>query len=208
MPGGCGSRPRDWGRPRPQQGRSRPALSILHRATRRSAGRQCSHQRQRAAQAGGLGVRKQGGGVRLVGRHPRRPPHLPRDGSYLWPEALASPKGGTSPKQGPLRRFRGLYTSAWARVGHVLHRTDGFSLGESGRTWPAPFPRTQRCSESGCPRAEHASCIPQGERWRPLSPGLGRPYSTSLACPNPPLSALWESSTDTKAPFWRGFPFG
>ena len=47
---------------------------------------------------------------------------------------------------------------------HVLHRTDGFSLGESGRTWPAPFPRTQTCSESGCPRAEHASCIPQGRK--------------------------------------------
>jgi hypothetical protein len=43
-------------------------------------------------------VQKQGGGVRPVGRHPRRPPHHPRAGSYLCPEALASPKGGTSPK--------------------------------------------------------------------------------------------------------------
>ena len=59
MPGGCGSRPRD-GAARPRKEES-PGLSILHRATRCSAGRQCSHQRQRAAQAGGLGVRRGGG---------------------------------------------------------------------------------------------------------------------------------------------------
>ena len=28
-------------------------------------------------------------------------------------------------RKGPLRRFRRFYTSAWARVGRVLHRTDG-----------------------------------------------------------------------------------
>jgi hypothetical protein len=172
------------GRP-PSPGREEsPGQSILHRATRCSAGQRCSHQRQRAAQAGGLGVRTQGGGARLVGR-----------------------KGGTSPKAMTTSQVSAPTHVCLGASRHVLHRTHGFSLGESGRACPAPFPRTQRCSESGCARANMHRAFHRGERWRPLSPGLGRPYSTSLACPNPPLSELVDTSRDTRAPFRRGFPF-
>jgi hypothetical protein len=99
MPGGCGSRPRDWGRPRPQQGRSRPACLFCTGHTRCSAGRRCSHQRQRAAQAGRAFCDEAGG------------PRITQRGDES--KAITTPQVSA-----PLHVCLGASR-------HVLHRTDG-----------------------------------------------------------------------------------